>query len=338
MAHHIALDLAALNIQRGRDHALPGYNDWRVLCNMTAVNDWDSLRHQISDAQLRERLRQLYGHPGNLDLFVAGAVEDVVPGSLLGPTFLCIITQQFKNIRNGDRFWYENPGVFKPSQLTQIKQTSLARVLCDNGDSIDRVQHDVFLNADFPTGYVYCDNIPRMDLTAWTECCEDCANSAEFGTVTGQFRKRRSTRYSELSDAMNFMETAKQRRKTAKLGKQEEFVAMKHKKSKQRLPKPKHDKVDVVGPAESCLTADKKGECSSNYSSNVREFEVQLEHLQTCKDDEGNRYRDGDTWDPDDCTSCRCQEGKATCVRQKCPEMSCAKPLLVPGECCPVCV
>ncbi|CAH1252881.1 PXDN [Branchiostoma lanceolatum] len=362
MAHHIALDLAALNIQRGRDHALPGYNDWRVLCNMTAVNDWDSLRHQISDAQLRDRLRQLYGHPGNLDLFVAGAVEDLVPGSLLGPTFLCIITQQFRNIRNGDRFWYENPGVFKPSQLTQIKQTSLARVLCDNGDSIDRVQRDVFVNAEFPTGYVYCDSIPRMDLTAWTECCEDCANSAEFGTVSGQFRKRRSTRYSELSDAMNFMETAKQRRKTAKLGKQEEFVAMKHKKSKQRLAKPNHDRIDVTVVSEyhasgqnvstesdrmsrleygMMMMQDIAGDLQravSQLTRKVREFEVQLEHLQTCKDEEGNRYRDGDTWDPDDCTSCRCQEGKATCVRQKCPEKSCAKPLLIPGECCPVCV
>lgn len=37
-------------------------------------------------------------------------------------------------------FRYENPGVFTPLQLNQIKKVSLAKILCNNGDNIDRVQ------------------------------------------------------------------------------------------------------------------------------------------------------------------------------------------------------
>lgn len=68
--------------------------------------------------------------------------------------------------------------MFTPAQLTQIKQTSLARVLCDNGDNITRVQHDVFKVAEFPHGYSSCEDIPKLDLRMWQDCCEGlCINN-----------------------------------------------------------------------------------------------------------------------------------------------------------------
>lgn len=70
------------------------------------------------------------------------------------------------------RFWYENPTTFTPLQLTQIRQTTLARVLCDNGDNIQQVQNDVFKRATYPTGYKSCNLIPRLDLRLWKECCD----------------------------------------------------------------------------------------------------------------------------------------------------------------------
>ena len=37
------------------------------------------------------------------------------------------------------RFWYEAAGVLRPAQLAQVRQASLARVLCDNEDTLARV-------------------------------------------------------------------------------------------------------------------------------------------------------------------------------------------------------
>jgi peroxidase len=48
--HEVALDLGALNIQRGRDHALPGYLQWREFCGLSTPDTFDGLRDDIPDA------------------------------------------------------------------------------------------------------------------------------------------------------------------------------------------------------------------------------------------------------------------------------------------------
>ena len=82
------------------------------------------------------------------------------------------LVEQFQKLRDGDRFWYENPGVFKPEQLTQIKQSSLGRVICDSSDDIQDITKDVFRlpKHQSPT-YVTCGQIPRVELRFWAECC-----------------------------------------------------------------------------------------------------------------------------------------------------------------------
>jgi peroxidase len=63
--------------------------------------------------------------------------------------------------------------VFSPAQLTQIKQTSLAAVLCNNGDAIDKVTKDVFLLPSKQEGGIMsCEKVPQMQLSFWAECCQ----------------------------------------------------------------------------------------------------------------------------------------------------------------------
>ena len=58
-------------------------------------------------AQIFDRLRDVYkGDIDNLDLWPAGLLETT--GSGPGPVFTAIILDQFRRIRKGDRFWYEN--------------------------------------------------------------------------------------------------------------------------------------------------------------------------------------------------------------------------------------
>ncbi|XP_015185112.1 PREDICTED: peroxidasin [Polistes dominula] len=178
-AHAVALDLAAMNIQRSRDHGIPGYLEWRKYCNLTHIETFDDLVVDIRDPKVRQKLRELYGHPGNIDVWVGGILEDQLPDAKVGPLFQCLLIEQFRRIRNGDRFWYENPTNFKPEQLAQIQQVTLARILCDNGDKIDRIQPNVFLLPnDNDNKFTSCDNIPYLDLNMWSDCCDNCEDNS----------------------------------------------------------------------------------------------------------------------------------------------------------------
>ncbi|GMS93912.1 hypothetical protein PENTCL1PPCAC_16087, partial [Pristionchus entomophagus] len=169
----IALDLASLNIQRSRDHGLPGYADYRRFCNLSVPVTWTDMETIIKDADVVSKLRKLYGHPANIDVWVGGITERRHSEGLVGPLFACIIADQFKRLRDGDRFWYENPDVFTPMQLQQIKKSSLSRLLCDNGDDITRVQRNAFMYPGNSTQlYEKCENLPEMNLAVFSSCCD----------------------------------------------------------------------------------------------------------------------------------------------------------------------
>jgi hypothetical protein len=131
-------DLAALNIQRGRDHGLLDYNSVRVAYGLPRVSSFAGI---TSNATIQTKLKDIYSSVDAMDLWVGGLSEDHLPGSSVGPTFQRIIADQFERIRDGDRFWYR--WTFKGAQLEAIERTRLSDIIRRN-TSLTKIQDDVF--------------------------------------------------------------------------------------------------------------------------------------------------------------------------------------------------
>ena len=102
-------------MQRGRDHGMPGYNAFREFCGLPKARQWADLSGSFTNDTLL-RYRQIYASVDDIDLWTAGISERPLAGSMVGPVFGCIMGETFKNLRYGDRFWYENGGW--PSSFT----------------------------------------------------------------------------------------------------------------------------------------------------------------------------------------------------------------------------
>ena len=117
------------------------------------------------------RLKQVYRSVDDVDLFIGGVLETPVRGALVGPTFACIIGDQFSRLKKADRFFYDlthqlhsfNESKNLPfphsyvqqltdndnsGQMNEIRKASLARIICDNSDgTIRSIQPSVLRTA-----------------------------------------------------------------------------------------------------------------------------------------------------------------------------------------------
>ncbi|CAK5089137.1 unnamed protein product [Meloidogyne enterolobii] len=170
------VDLAAMIIQMGRDHGLDSFTSWRKLCGLSRPTSFTELPDIFLPESPLEEFKSIYPHVDDIDLFVGGLAERPLPGAFLGPTFSCIIERQFERLRHGDRFWYENffePSAFTLKQLSTIRESTMAGVICDNTDDIGMIQPNVFQQAD---NYLNCpidcnttSIIPRLNLNHWRD-------------------------------------------------------------------------------------------------------------------------------------------------------------------------
>ncbi len=144
-----------LSTQRNREYGIPPYNTVRTFLGFpkkttfleitsnpkkaqalsvspSAFIHLSSLKNNYiispSYCNLFERIKDVYG--GDVDkveLYVGGFFEEHLPKSNLGETFDALLLQLFSDIRNGDRFWYEN--IFPPADIEKIYATTLADII-----------------------------------------------------------------------------------------------------------------------------------------------------------------------------------------------------------------
>ncbi|XP_037019600.2 lactoperoxidase isoform X1 [Artibeus jamaicensis] len=159
-------DLAAINIQRCRDHGMPGYNSWRGFCNLSQPHTLAKLGTVLKNKMLAKKFLDLYGTPSNIDVWIGAVAEPPVEGGRVGSLLACLIGKQFQQVRDGDRFWWENPGVFTEKQRDSLQKMSFSRLVCDN-THITKVPLNPFKTNSYPHDFVDCSTIEKLDLSPW---------------------------------------------------------------------------------------------------------------------------------------------------------------------------
>jgi hypothetical protein len=133
-------DLAAMNIQRGRDHGLPSYNQVRADFGLDSVTAFEDIS---SDPTVQQHLQDVYDTVEDIDIWVGGLAEDPVNGGLVGETFFTILKDQFERLRNGDRFWYQH--YLSPAWVDLIENRTLAKIIRDHISSRGEIPNNVFI-------------------------------------------------------------------------------------------------------------------------------------------------------------------------------------------------
>lgn len=133
-------DLASLNIQRGRDHGLPDYNQLRVDFGLPALAGFDEISE---DPDVIARLASVYSSVDEIDGWVGMLAETHLEGAMVGETLSIILGDQFRRLRDGDRFYYRN---YLPRPLIDmVERQSLAKIIRRNTEIGDELPDNVFL-------------------------------------------------------------------------------------------------------------------------------------------------------------------------------------------------
>ena len=132
-------DLASLNVQRGRDHGLPSYNDLRQHVGRSRVQQFADIN---SDATVHSRLASVYAGVDDIDAWIGLLAEPPASSGMVGRTLRAILSDQFRRLRDGDRFWYE---AYLPPHLIELVESQRLSVIIRRNTAVGtELPDDVF--------------------------------------------------------------------------------------------------------------------------------------------------------------------------------------------------
>ncbi len=141
----LKLDLASLDISRGRESNIGSYGELRRALGLGAPKRWSEI---TKDPLLLQQLKKAYpGGPASMDPLIGMLAEDHLRledsdgdecVSPLPPTMAAVWKQEFADVRNGDRFYYEvDPGMEYLRDI--ITQTRLHHIILRNTNIAESV-------------------------------------------------------------------------------------------------------------------------------------------------------------------------------------------------------
>lgn len=139
---------------------------------MPEINSFDDFGKIFNKANV-ELLKKMYDSYEDVEFYVGGLLEafESVANPFAGPTFGCIIGENYNNVMGGDIYFYshpENPHPFTKAQISAILKYTVPNIFCTNS-GLKETNKIWSLTPSAINPKVDCKNYPQMDLSAWKE-------------------------------------------------------------------------------------------------------------------------------------------------------------------------
>ena len=143
----VGVDLASLNIQRGRDHGLPRYNVVRQAYGLSPAADFSDISTEHAAT-----LAAIYESVDDVDAWVGGLAESHAAGSSVGDLVRAALIDQFTRLRDGDAFFYTSEAEMQFLQQPEIM--ALVDVMNITMDGV--IAKNTSMNkGDMPLGFFF---------------------------------------------------------------------------------------------------------------------------------------------------------------------------------------